>query len=241
MSSQRYERVRRNRHATTGIENDRGDVTWNTDNSQVSNNDDTDSPISPTLHTPTSPPPSFRSRTSSPSSRHAAVDQTLADTFDADGSDSDEENDGDDRQRLMRGSPSTDTELQATTAPITSDGTRRPPPPVQRTVTQLPVFTPAEPGRIYGGGSQSDGVFANLSAKPELGEKVEEHPPVCIHSIHLIATSLLTANRRTSKQPQMPLLLTGKPQSWHLVLEIPTKFTSKVSPSGPYSALSGTA
>lgn len=32
-------------------------------------------------------------------------------------------------------------------------------------------------GRIFGGG-QTDGVFANISAKPTVGEKVEEHPPV---------------------------------------------------------------
>jgi hypothetical protein len=40
------------------------------------------------------------------------------------------------------------------------------------------IFTPVPPnGRVYGGGSGSDGVFANLSAKPERGEKTEEHPP----------------------------------------------------------------
>lgn len=29
------------------------------------------------------------------------------------------------------------------------------------------------------GGGQTDGVFANLSAKPTAGEKLDEHPPVC--------------------------------------------------------------
>lgn len=52
------------------------------------------------------------------------------------------------------------------------------PPPVIRRPTILPTFTPASTGRVYGGGSGSDGVFANLSAKPESGEKTEEHLPV---------------------------------------------------------------
>lgn len=36
---------------------------------------------------------------------------------------------------------------------------------------------------VYGGGMESDGVFANLSAKPESGEKLEEHPPVSLPCI----------------------------------------------------------
>ncbi|KAG4026319.1 hypothetical protein MFRU_042g00480 [Monilinia fructicola] len=126
-----------------------------------------------TPQTPTSPPPSFRSRTSSPSSRHyaAPVDQNLADTFGDDASD-DEDNDGDDRQRLMRGNPSSSTERLTTGT--TSDEDR---PTTQRTVTPMPIFVPPTGGRVYGGGSGTDGVFANLSAKPERGEKQEEHPP----------------------------------------------------------------
>lgn len=51
-------------------------------------------------------------------------------------------------------------------------------------MTELPrtESTPpiASTGRVYGGGSTSnDGVFANLDAKPERGEKTEEQPPVC--------------------------------------------------------------
>jgi hypothetical protein len=42
--------------------------------------------------------------------------------------------------------------------------------------THASAFQPQ--GRVYGGGTGSDGVFANLSAKPERGEKLEEHPPV---------------------------------------------------------------
>lgn len=143
---------------------------------QVANNDG-DTPTSPRI--PISPPPSFRSRASSPTSRHhEPVDQNLADTFDADGSDSDEENDGDDRQRLMRGTPSTSSaEAVGTIETATTDG-ERPAPSIERRATYLPVFAAPTTGRVYGGGSASDGVFANLSAKPETGEKTEEHPPV---------------------------------------------------------------
>lgn len=179
MASQRYERVRlttaKLRHATTMFSNLIGYFSNNYH--QVSAND-AETPISPTV--PSSPPPSFRSRASSPTSRHTAVDQNLADTFDADGSDSDEENDGDDRQRLMRGTPTSSTDQTdngSTTTPTSED----PRPIVERRQTHIPVFTapPPQPnGRVYGGGSGSDGVFANLSAKPERGEKLEEHPPV---------------------------------------------------------------
>ncbi|CAL3971789.1 unnamed protein product [Diplocarpon coronariae] len=155
MASQRYERVSAN---------------------------DAESPISPTR--PSSPPPSFRSRASSPTSRltlSSAVDQDLADTFDADGSDSDEENTGDDRQRLMRGSPTSSSSPPREQRDVTTTPTAEAPRPlVQRRPTQFPVYAVPPPpanGRVYGGGSGSDGVFANLSAKPERGEKVEEHPP----------------------------------------------------------------
>lgn len=145
MSNQRYERV---------LPNDE---------------DDAVTPI-----TPTSPPPSFRSRNSSPTSRNARVDQNLADTFDADGSDSDDDNDGDDRQRLMRGTPSTSSGEQSVAEGGNGDGR---PAVVESRSTYAPVFAPTVAGRVYGGGSGSDGVFANLSAKPERGEKLDEHPP----------------------------------------------------------------
>lgn len=158
-----------------------------TDSQQVSDNDQEESPTTSeghqALHTiPSSPPPSFRSRASSPSSRHllssedpitSDAERTLADTFD-DGTASDNEsNDGDDRQRLMRGNP-----------PPSSANNERP--TMQRAVTEFPTFdtsapeTLAAPVRVYGGGarpSSNDGVFANLSAKPEHGEKLEEQPP----------------------------------------------------------------
>ncbi|KAL8878161.1 MAG: hypothetical protein Q9198_003972 [Flavoplaca austrocitrina] len=138
---------------------------------------------------PSSPPPSFRSRASSPTSRHllasedplvSEADRTLADTFD-DGSASDtESNDGGDhRQRLMRGNTMSTTESQTTT---TTPGTR--PVQIQRTFTQFPGVTPVAPGRTRGMPystftASNDGVFANLSAKPERGQKQEqEKPPV---------------------------------------------------------------
>jgi hypothetical protein len=107
------------------------------------------------------------------------VDRTLADTFDADGSDSDEENDGDDRQRLMRGTPSSSIVEQTSGegSARTADGR---PAVVEQRNTHIPAFAPTVSGRVYGGGIGSDGVFANLNAKPETGEKLEEHPPVSL-------------------------------------------------------------
>ncbi|KAJ5380008.1 uncharacterized protein N7496_002436 [Penicillium cataractarum] len=130
MSSQRYQRV----------------------NAHDEEDDSHSYPLNPTRSnlTPTSPPPSFRSgsRSSSPSSRrllhgdplHNDDDQTLADAFgDEDGSDDDEE--PDDRQRLMRANPDTGIRGSRSVAP------------------------------------SNDGVFANLAAKPERGEKNEDLPP----------------------------------------------------------------
>ncbi|KFX87077.1 hypothetical protein O988_07643 [Pseudogymnoascus sp. VKM F-3808] len=139
----------------------------------------------PTPTTPNSPPPSFRSHESSPtrnrSSSHPAIaDQNLADAFDADGSDSDDDNDGDDRQRLMRGTPTDSSSAHETPAESESDAQSRTDGAIQLADTRpthTPVFAPTVQGRVYGGGSGSDGVFANLSAKPERGEKIEEHPP----------------------------------------------------------------
>ncbi|KAJ4587232.1 hypothetical protein HRR83_008912 [Exophiala dermatitidis] len=141
-----------------------------------SHDDEVDSPDHP-HGVPSSPPPSFRSRASSPSSRRLlaqdpltdTADQDLADTFD-DGEGSDGENDGDDRQRLLR----------ADTAAVRQDASPSPPsapdarqaPAVERRVTETPVFRPMPaPARPM------DGVFANLSAKPERGEPVDEKPP----------------------------------------------------------------
>jgi hypothetical protein len=138
----------------------------------------------PQFPIPSSPPPSFHSRASSPSggaSRRLLsddpldtdADRTLADTFDSpsDDEDSDSEHgDGlDDRQRLMRGNPESQAE----------GSDEAPRQGIQRRVTQLPVFNTQAPRstRVYGAGN-NDGVFANLSAKPQRGEDVEEKPPV---------------------------------------------------------------
>lgn len=141
---------------------------------RVAGDDEDDSPITsqPAQQwPPASPPPSFRSRASSPTngaSRRLLSDDplshdedgTLADTFDSDSED-DEDGDGrDDRQRLMRGNPQPEAA-----------------PGIQRRVTELPVFNtqPPSSGRVYGGGN--GGVWANLSAKPTRGEDAEEKPP----------------------------------------------------------------
>ena len=164
--------------------------------SQVSANDEEDCQDTPSRPSnaetiPSSPPPSFRSRASSPSSRHllsedpitTEAERTLADTFD-DGSDSDDDahDAGDDRQRLMRAnSHHVESEQR-----IANDGNG---PNLPGAVTRLPVVVPPVPSNIparpYTGTTpystfshSNDGVFANLDAKPERGEKLEEQPPV---------------------------------------------------------------
>lgn len=149
-----------------------------------------DSPITPTEPQgrsqhgiPSSPPPSFRSRTSSPSSRRllrqdhqeSDADHELADAFGDDG-DSDNEDNPDDRQRLMRAdtSRSTDSPPQSTTVAQ--------PPRIERRVTEIPAFRPQPTsGRVIPGVTApkpaADGVFANLSAKISPGEAVDDKPP----------------------------------------------------------------
>lgn len=145
--------------------------------------DDANSPSgnNPSSRTPDSPPPSFRSRSSSNERRRDGVDPTLADAFDADGSDSDDE--PDDRQRLVRGNsfPVSRSSTFDLPAP-TSNGYSA----VQTGAATQPAARPPQPAaananngsRVYGGGIQSDGVFSNMTARPERGEKiVEEQPP----------------------------------------------------------------
>jgi hypothetical protein len=240
MSSQRYERVRYRQPSFATQFVLHGSETYNANNHQVNAHDE-ESPINPQI--PSSPPPSFRSRASSPTSRHAtesAVDQNLADTFDADGSDSDEENDGDDRQRLMRGTPTSSSTEQLTTESTTAETPR--PPVIERRPTHLPEFAPPRPtGRVYGGGSGSDGVFANLSAKPEAGEKTEEHPPVSIILPIFGKVRLTRSFRHTNKQQQMQHLLTGKPQFSHPGSAAQTRSTLRAYPSALSSPSFGTA
>ena len=149
---------------------------------QVNSHDhDDESPISPdSPHAvPTSPPPSFRSRASSPASRRLLSQDPLLqendrdhleDTFD-DGENSDTENDGDDRQRLIR--TENGVSRQDVAPPTISAPVARPPPAIERRVTEIPAFQPMPQS-----GRPTDGVFANLSAKPERGENLEEKPPV---------------------------------------------------------------
>lgn len=127
-----------------------------------------------TQPTPHSPPPSFHSRASSilDGDRERRVDPDLADAFDDDEESDDE---SDDRQRLVRGNS-----FPVDTPTGTIPAMRTPP---QRPTSQI-VHASVGGGsqatsRIYGGGIQSDGVFSNLTAKPERteGEK-EEQPPV---------------------------------------------------------------
>jgi len=132
---------------------------------------------------PNSPPPSFRSRASSPVFRQDPLrtdqDRELHDTFDSP-SDDDASDDGkdepDDRQRLMHGRAPTDEfpSTQQQQGGVLSNP-QLPQRPVERRVTQIPVFNA---GRTYGSGGQNDGVFANLSAKPTRGDDVDEKPPV---------------------------------------------------------------
>ncbi|KAI0206570.1 hypothetical protein F4808DRAFT_404604 [Astrocystis sublimbata] len=141
--------------------------------------EDPDTPPSPTSlrpqRIPNSPPPSFRSRSSSTDRRRRNVDADLADAFDTDGDESDDE--PDDRQRLVRGNSFPTHHDTPASAP---DSTIE----AQTTPTQSQPFVashrpqPATNSRIYGGGIQSDGVFSNMTARPERGEKiVEEAPP----------------------------------------------------------------
>jgi Protein of unknown function (DUF2370) len=119
---------------------------------------------------PNSPPPSFHSRASS-RERRRRVDPALADAFDTDGDESEDESD--DRQRLVRNN-SFPTESAESTAVSnnTSSG-----PVVEQPATQ--VSSGSGGSRVYGGGIQADGVFSNLSAKPERAEaEKDEQPPV---------------------------------------------------------------
>ncbi|KAI0016343.1 hypothetical protein F4780DRAFT_759821 [Xylariomycetidae sp. FL0641] len=134
------------------------------------NTQDDDVDVSPSLRharssAPNSPPPSFHSRSSSSAAgrrRPGVPDPTLADAFDADSSDDDGDDEPDDRQRLVRGN-------SFPVAHGSPDGSSRPTP--QNT-------NDAANSRVYGGGIQSDGVFSNMTARPERGEKVvEEAPP----------------------------------------------------------------
>lgn len=114
--------------------------------------------------TPRSPPPSFHSRSSSPQPTRQ-VDSTLADAFDDDDESDDEV---DDRRRLMRQNSTLSMENITTHAPV-------------QPAVPVPAPSGSRSTRVVGGGSGSDGVFANLSARPERGgnsdPEKDELPP----------------------------------------------------------------
>ncbi|KAH6614484.1 hypothetical protein B0J18DRAFT_389172 [Chaetomium sp. MPI-SDFR-AT-0129] len=134
----------------------------------------------PTYPIPNSPPPSFRSRASSRDrAANRPVNPDLVDAFDADGDDSDEDEDGsDDRQRLVRGNstPLFRSEGTGRTGAGAAGGQEQAAAAV--TAGQPTAVVAPTSSRVYGGGIQSDGVFSNLSAKPETGEgEKDEMPP----------------------------------------------------------------
>lgn len=126
----------------------------------------TDSPISavsrpavsPSVQIPSSPPPSFHSRSGTPD-----PDSALSESFD---SPSDGE---DDDMRNVRGSQNSNFNYES--IPLVPTAPTGPSVPASSATTFA-----AMPARAVGGG-QTDGVFANLSAKPTVAEKLEEHPP----------------------------------------------------------------
>lgn len=119
---------------------------------------------------PNSPPPSFHSRAASPERRHR-VDPDLADAF---GDDDESEDESDDRQRLVRG-----TSSPAEPAGASHDTTSAQPATNRNGYQSVPQPAGAQAGRVYGGGSQADGVFSNMSAKPDSGDnEKDEMPPV---------------------------------------------------------------
>ncbi|RCI12328.1 hypothetical protein L249_0680 [Ophiocordyceps polyrhachis-furcata BCC 54312] len=127
------------------------------------NDRDVEDPVDRSQHNmPSSPPPSFHSRSSSPSRRDPPVDSALADAFDAEDG-SDDEDEADDRQRLVR----------QNSTPLAPDS-----PPQSPTVREPEAASSGSRPRYVGGGVGTDGVFANLSARPERTDsEKEEQPP----------------------------------------------------------------
>ncbi|KAK3637000.1 hypothetical protein LTR56_013896 [Elasticomyces elasticus] len=142
--------------------------------------DDNDDAItqSPTA-IPSSPPPSFRSRASSrrtsrEEQHRSEEERNLDDAFDAPSDDEDDDARPHDQRRLMSGEHAVSSNEEA--AEETSEAQR--PAPGQRRVTEIPVFAPsATTGRVVGNTQSNDGVFANITAKPRVGEDLEEKPP----------------------------------------------------------------
>lgn len=156
--SHRYERIH---HVDAEDLDVNGDVVYNSNPTPSSS-----FPSSSVTPIPNSPPPSFHSRPGTPDSNSA-----LADSFDTH---SEEDDDDGDMRNLHRGN----TGGLAQSTNLGGDSTSA------TQTTSMNIFrgllrnSEGSSGRrtVMGGG-QTDGVFANLSAKPEVGEKLEELPP----------------------------------------------------------------
>jgi len=127
---------------------------------------------------PSSPPPSFRSRASSLARRNQ-VDPDLADAFGDDDEDGSED-EADDRQRLVRQNTTTASSSSPVRLADEHGSSRLPSMVMQRNAS------PDSRLRVIGGGIGSDGVFANLSAKPDRTEsEKDEMPPVRVEILML--------------------------------------------------------
>jgi hypothetical protein len=188
MSSQRYERVSRRLLSPRSTAQQTTNAISKQIAPQDAEDDHNDAIVQSPVAVPNSPPPSFRSRASSrrPSQsdnyNRSEEERNLHDAFDAPSDDESDDESTADQRRLIQRTPSRSSSggSEASTAQQ-QQPPRRPASP-QRTVTQIPVYAPttaAAPtgGRVYGGGSGSDGVWANINAKPRAGEDVEEKPP----------------------------------------------------------------
>ncbi|KAK4225702.1 hypothetical protein QBC38DRAFT_253798 [Podospora fimiseda] len=140
--------------------------------------EDPETPIAPlprpTYPIPNSPPPSFHSRASSINNRNNRVNADLEDAFDVD---EDSDDDADDTQRLVRGSNTTPSNSDAASSQANGGSASQTSAPSSQPQIQRPIGAAPTTTRVYGGGIQSDGVFSNLSAKPETGEPVKDELP----------------------------------------------------------------
>lgn len=173
----RYERVRPQRPISPCLQSNSSVLQINEDDA-----DDLRSPAAQReMHPiPNSPPPSFHSRHESPERRNHHVDPDLADAFGGDDDESDDE--ADDRQRLVQGASAP----AEPAGPARDEGTAQPA-TGRNGYSSVPQPSGAQAGRVYGGGSQADGVFSNMSAKPEMGgSEKDEQPPVSPHDLWMV-------------------------------------------------------
>lgn len=201
---------------------------------------------------PNSPPPSFHSRASSVAPRNRTVqDPTLADAFDADESDSDDE--PDDRQRLVRQNSDpvqpagSSAQYPAPYSPVGSSASTPPPQPPR----SQPSAAATSSNRIFGSGIQNEGVFSNLTAKPERGgTEKEEMPPVRFHHqilVHIVSLqqfanpTVFASYRHTNKQQPTQHHPIGRQPSSPPAWAAPTTSTSTACLWAPYSRSCGTA